>query len=60
MPRCYRLTLVDGSLLAFTADRCRRDGRTMLFETRTGTSVRAWTVTRAFHHAHLRRIERVG
>ncbi len=58
MTRCYCLTLIDGSLVAFTADRCRRDGPVVLFETHTGDAEHPWTVVRALHHDHVCHIER--
>lgn len=58
MTHSYCLTLADGSLLAVTADRCRRDGSFMLFETRGPASQRRWSVACAVYKGHVNGIER--
>lgn len=53
----YHVTLVDGTILRFDADRCRREEGTVVLERRTEQRDRPWTVVCEVHHRNLHRID---
>lgn len=53
MTRSYCLTLADGCLLVVVADRCRREGACILFETRDPAAREGWAVKRLIYRGRL-------